>query len=716
MRSKRAGKSQLIFAVLSAALLVLEISRHRSGTGIATHLAYIGPGAGFAFLGSFLAVIGGVVLGLVSILTWPFRLVWRALAGGQGYKKAKIRKLIFLGLDGLDPGLVERFMKAGKLPHLAQLRDHGDFRRLRTTFPALSPVAWSTFATGVNPARHNMFDFLNRSLRTYLPELSSARVREPRRILRLAKYRIPLAQSVVEMRRKSRAFWQILGEHGIGSTILRVPITFPPERFNGRMLSAMSTPDLLGTQGTFALFTAQGAGGAMESGNQFPLTACEGGFQGRIHGPKNTMIEKGGDLQIPFRLMLKGPSVATLEIGRDTHPLRNGEYSAWIPLVFRAPLGIKVRGIARFLFTYAASGPALYMTPINIDPEHPALPISHPTFYATYLAKLLGEYSTLGMAEDTWALNEGAIDEKAFLEQAYLTYDERRAMFFSALERTRRGVVACVFDTTDRVQHMFFRHLDRGGAFAETIEDLYRRADELVGKTLEYVDENTVLFVLSDHGFASFERGVNLNTWLRENGYLALKEGASGQGQYLKDIDWSRTRAYTFGLAGLYINQKGREAEGIVERREAAALKRELAARLTGLRDPVRLRAGIRKAWPSDALYTGPYLDAAPDVVIGYENGYRASWDAAVGKVSAEVFDDNRKAWSGDHCVDPHLVPGVLFSNRKIVAEDPGIEDMAPTALDLFGIPVPPYMEGKPVLADSAGQALRPAEGTEVPA
>jgi len=706
---RRARGFQGIVAAAFTVLAVLEITRHASGS--VPHLAYIGPGAGFAFLGSFLAVIGGVVLGLISVLTWPFRLLWRAFTGRQGYKKSKIRKLIFLGLDGLDPGLVERYMKAGKLPHFARLGEHGDFRRLRTTFPALSPVAWSTFATGVNPARHNMFDFLNRSLRTYLPELSSARVRDPRRILKLGKYRIPLTPPVVEMRRKSRTFWQILGEHQIGSTILRVPITFPPERFNGRMLSAMCTPDLLGTQGTFALFRVEGARGTMESGNQFPLMACDGGYSGRIQGPKNTMIEKGGDLELPFRLRIGGQATATLEIGDDKYALRAGEYSAWVPLAFRAPLGIKVRGIARFLFTQTDSGPTLYMTPINIDPEHPALPISHPTFYATYLAKLLGEYSTLGMAEDTWALNEGAIDEKAFLEQAYLTYDERRAMFFSALERTRRGVVACVFDTTDRVQHMFFRHLDRGGAFAGAIEDLYRRADELVGKTLEYVDDDTVLFVLSDHGFAAFERGVNLNTWLRDNGYLALKDGASGEGQYLKDIDWSRTKAYTFGLAGLYINQKGREAEGIVERREAAVLKRELAARLTGLRDPVRLRVGIRKAWPSDALYTGPYLDAAPDIVIGYENGYRASWDAAVGKVSAEVFDDNRKAWSGDHCVDPHLVPGVLFSNRKIAADDPGIEDMAPTALDLFGIPIPPHMEGKPVLA-----AERAPVSSEVPA
>jgi predicted AlkP superfamily phosphohydrolase/phosphomutase len=662
------------------------------------HLAYIGPGAGFAFLGSFLAVIGGIVLGLISLATWPFRLVWGALRGGQGYKRAKIRKLIFLGLDGLDPGLVERYMKAGILPNLAKLAATGDFRRLRTTFPALSPVAWSTFATGVNPARHNMFDFLNRSLRTYLPELASARVREPRRVLKLGKYRIPLSQPIVEMRRKSRTFWQILGEHRIGSTILRVPITFPPQRFHGRMLSAMCTPDLLGTQGTFAFFTTNKANSAMESGNQFLLMPCDGGYTGRIQGPKNTMLEGGGNLELPFRLKI-AEGTATLEIGGERHKLKDGEYSPWIALLFRSPLGIKVRGIARFLYRQTASGPTIYMTPINIDPEHPALPISHPTFYATYLAKLLGEYATLGMAEDTWALNEGAIDEKAFLDQAYLTFDERRAMFSSALERTRRGVVACVFDTTDRVQHMFFRHLDRPGPYSQTIENLYRRADELAGETLARVDEHTVLFVLSDHGFASFERGVNLNTWLRENGYLALKPGATGEGQYLKDIDWSRTKAYTFGLAGIYINQKGREAEGVVDRREAAELKRELAARLSGLRDPGRMRVAIRKAWPSDALYTGPYLDAAPDVLIGYENGYRASWEAAVGKLSAEVFDDNRKAWSGDHSIDPQLVPGVLFANRKIAAEDPGIEDMAPTALDLFGIPIPEYMEGKPVLS-----------------
>ena len=268
-------------------------------------------------------------------------------------------------------------------------------------------------------------------------------------------------------------------------------------------------------------------------------------------------------------------------------------------------------------------------------------------------------------------------------------------MFLSALERAPRGVVACVFDTTDRVQHMFFAQKDRPGPYSKTIEDLYRRADQLVGRTLQYVDDETVLFVLSDHGFASFERGCDLNSWLLAHGYLALKEGATGERQYLKDVDWSRTQAYTIGLAGLYINQKGRESQGIVDPQAAGALKKEIAAKLSGLRDQDRDRLAIRKAWPSDALYRGPYLDAAPDVIIGYSDGYRASWDAAVGKVSPQVFEDNRKAWSGDHCIDPHLVPGVVFCNRKIFAEDPGIEDMAPTALDLFGIKPPPYMEGK---------------------
>jgi predicted AlkP superfamily phosphohydrolase/phosphomutase len=676
---------------------------------ITPELAYIGPGAGFAFLGSFLTLLGGILLGIISVLLWPFRMAMRAVTGKKGYKHAKVKKLIFLGLDGLDPGLAERYMSEGKLPNLSKLREQGGFNRLRTTFPALSPVAWSTFATGVNPARHSMFDFLNRNLHSYMPELSSTRVRDPERVLKVGKYRIPLSRPIVEMRRKSRTFWHILGEHQITSTILRVPITFPPEKFQGRMLSAMCTPDLLGTQGTFALYTTRYSTGYMESGNRYPLTEKDGVYHGEIEGPHNHMEEGAGALKISFTLKRVGTARATFEIGGEHYELKQGEYTPWVTLTFKATLGIKVTGIARFLLTETDGAVSLYSTPININPEDPALPISHPTYYATYLAKLLGAYSTLGMAEDTWALNEHAIDSDAFLKQAWLTYEERESMFFSALDRTRRGVVACVFDTTDRVQHMFFAQKDRGGPYSKTIEELYQRADKLVGRALEYVDDETVLFVLSDHGFASFERGCDLNAWLLEHGYLVLKEGATGERQYLKDVDWSKTKAYTVGLAGLYINQQGREAQGIVAPKAAAALKKEIATKLSGLRDEERNRLAIRKAWASDALYTGPYLDAAPDVIVGYADGYRASWDAAVGKVSPQVFDDNRKAWSGDHCVDPQLVPGVVFCNRKIFAEDPGIEDMAPTALELFGIAPPPYMEGRSLFQKRANRVEQAA-------
>jgi len=661
-------------------------------------LAYIGPGAGFAFLGSFVSILGGVLLGLISILLWPVRVLWGAVTGRQGYKHAKVKRLVFLGLDGLDPGLAERYMQEGKLPNLSRLREQGSFHRLRTTFPALSPVAWSTFATGVNPARHAMFDFLNRSLSSYMPHLSSSRVSEPAKILKLGRYRIPLGRPIVEMRRKSKTFWQILGQRQIASTILRVPITFPPEKFNGRLLSAMCTPDLLGTQGTFALYTTRTGGPEMESGNRRPLVRDDILCRGVIQGPPNSLHEEALPMEIPFSLRVKRDGGAELAIEGERYRLAPGEYTPWVKLTFSAGLGIKVSGIARFLLTESGDEVSLYCTPINIDPEAPALPISHPSYYAAYLSKLLGAFSTLGMAEDTWALNEKAIDSDAFLKQAYLIFEERKAMFFSALERTRRGVVACVFDTTDRVQHMFFAQKDGGGEYSRVIEDLYCRADELVGRTMALMDSETVLFVLSDHGFTSFERGVDLNAWLLQNGYLALKKGADGTSNYLKDVDWSRTRAYTFGLAGLYINQRGREAEGIVDPAEARALKRELAAKLSGLYDEQRARPAVRHAWPSDALYTGPYLDAAPDVILGYAEGYRASWDSAVGKVTADVFADNAKAWSGDHCVDPHLVPGVLFSNRKIEAADPGIEDMAPTALDLFGIEPPPHMEGKSLL------------------
>jgi len=665
------------------------------------YFAYVGPGAGFAFLGSFLALVTSLFLAAVSLVTWPFRVFKRLIRRTAGYRNARVKRAIFLGLDGFDPGLAERFMADGKLPNLKRLSEEGSYRRLRTTFPALSPVAWSTFATGVNPAKHNIFDCLDRDLKSYLPQLSSSRVRPARRCLRIGRLRIPLSRPSVEMRQKSEPFWKILGEHAIGSTILRVPITFPPEEFNGRLLSAMCTPDLRGSQGTFTLFTTRA--GAEHS----RLMRSGDVLEGALEGPPDDFREGDVPLSIPFRLFDGG---SVLEIAGQKFRLTRGEYTPWIRVSFRTSLGVSVSGIVRFLLTETEPEISLYATPVQIDPEKPALPISHPHYYAMYLSKLLGSFATLGMAEDTWALNEGAIDDDAFLAQAELIKQEREAMFFSALEHTRRGVVACVFDTTDRVQHMFYRCVDpRTNAphdvrHAQVIENLYRDMDRLVGRAMQHADSETALFVLSDHGFSSFRRGVNLNTWLLANGYLALNRDAQESGKYFAGVDWSRTRAYALGLGGLYLNLQGRESCGIVPADQADALRQELVSKLTGLRDGAAGEIAVQNAYAGSALYKGPYLDAAPDLIIGYAAGYRTSWDSAVGKVALQVFEDNTKAWSGDHCVDPVLVPGVLFSNRKLDAADPGLEDMAPTALELFGIRPPRWMEGTPVLRFSGAE------------
>jgi predicted AlkP superfamily phosphohydrolase/phosphomutase len=660
--------------------------------------AYIGPGAGFAFLGSFLATVISLLASLISLVIWPFRILWRAVRRRGRFGRAKVRKVIFLGLDGLDPELTEKWMAEGKLPNLAQLREQGTYHRLRTTFPALSPVAWSTFATGVNPGRHNIFDFLNRDLRTYAPELSSAKIRSTTRSFRIGKWRIPITKASVELRRKSEPFWKILGRNAISSTILRVPITFPPETFPGHLLSAMSTPDLRGTQGTFSWFSTRQSSESCEGGTRLPLKKKGDVLLGELPGPNQASVK--------FAI---GPGATAhtkqLEIQGQTFTLRASEYTPWVRLRFRASVVSAARGIVRFLLTDSGPEVSLYATPVEIDPEHPALPISYPSYFAVYLAKLLGPFATLGMAEDTWALNEGAIDENAFLQQATLIQQEREAMFFNALERRKAGVLACVFDTPDRVQHMFYRYIDparadlRGSPHADVIENMYRDMDRIVGRAMNYVDSKTTLFVLSDHGFTSFRRGVNLNTWLRQNGYLVLLPGRVAGEDYFEGIDWTQTRAYTFGLGGVYLNRMGRETQGVVSPDHAAALKTELIIKLQGLTDEQTGQESIRQVYDSKAIYNGPYLEAAPDLVIGYAPGYRASWSAAVGKVTDDVFEDNAKCWSGDHCVDPSAVPGVLFSNRRFTADNPGIEDMAPTVLDLFGIEVPGWMEGHALAA-----------------
>jgi predicted AlkP superfamily phosphohydrolase/phosphomutase len=692
---------------LALALLALVLAG-----GAAPAAAYIGPGAGFALLSSFAVIFVTLLLAFVTLLIWPFRTLWRVLRRRKR-PKPLIKRLIVVGLDGQDPRLTDRFMAEGKLPNFKKLAEGGGYHRLATTFPSVSPVAWSSFSTGTHPAKHNIFDFLDRDRRTYLPLLSSTSIGRVERFLKLGKYRIPLHRPELRLLRKSKPFWTILGEHNIWSTVLRVPITFPPDKFYGAQLSAMCVPDLLGTQGTFLLFTTRPAETAFkEGGLRVPLERNGAGFKANVEGPPNMFLAGEPPLAIPLEIAPDAAAGrARVNLDGETVELEQGKLSDWVTLTFKAVAGVKVSGLCRLMVTEMGEHCSLYMTPIALDPEKPAMPISHPSYYATYLAKRIGPFSTLGLAEDTWALNEGVIDDGAFLQQTYDIDREREEMFFAAMERLRQGSLVCVFDATDRIQHMFWRYLEEGhpaGAGREeaehkdAIEELYKHNDALVGRVMAKLREGDVLLVISDHGFTSFRRGVNLNAWLHANGYLALKPGATGEGEWLREVDWSKTRAYALGLTGMFLNIKGREAEGVVEPgEEVQALKAELVGKLSGLRDEEAGDEGITEAFDTAALYGGPYLVNAPDLLIGYNSGYRTSWDCATGVVAGPVFEDNVKAWSGDHCVDPRQVPGVLFCNHEIERDDPALIDIAPTALKLFGLEPPKHMDGRPVFTAS---------------
>lgn len=669
-------------------------------------LAYIGPGAGFAFLSSFFIFFLIFFLAGLLFITWPVRWLWRVITGKRRKSSGFQGRVVIVGLDGLDPDRCKEMMDRGELQNFQKLAQEGAFRKLATTTPAISPVAWSSFQTGVNPPSHNIFDFLTPDRHCYLPLLSSAHIGPSQKVLKLGKWRIPLSKPEIRLNRKSKPFWAILGENQIFSSVIRVPITFPPEKFNGVLLSAMCAPDLRGTQGTFTYFTDDPNAESIYAGGVLAKVQKNGNvITGELVGPVNTLRADEKPMTVPIKVFLNGDNSAKIEVNGERIKLKVGESSDWIRVTFKAGWGVKVNGIVRFFLKAIEPHFGLYVTPINIDPDKPALPISHPVYYSSYLAKVIGNYATLGLAEDTWALNEGILTEDAFLEQCWRHHREREAMLMDAIEHTPQGCVVCVFDTSDRIQHMFSRYLDENhpaniskkNGHAKAIEELYRRCDELIGKVREKLNEKDILMVISDHGFKVFKRGINLNSWLKREGYLHLKEGVSSSGEWFEGVDWNKTKAFSLGLSGIYINKAGREKRGIVTDEEYDKLVKEISEKLTGLKDPDTGERAILKVYPARESYSGPYIENAPDLIVGCADGYRISWDGVTGVVNDVIFEDNKKCWSGDHCVDPAIVPGVFFCNRAVEDENPRIIDIAPTVLKLFRIEKPSYMHGVPL-------------------
>jgi predicted AlkP superfamily phosphohydrolase/phosphomutase len=622
------------------------------------------------------------------------------------------QRLIILGIDGMDPQLLHRFMREGKMPNFAKLEAQGDFRQLRTSIPPQSPVAWSNLITGMNAGGHAIFDFIHRDPKTLRLYFSASRVEGPKHAIHLGSWAIPLGGGSAQQLRKGVAFWQLLDQHGIPNTIFRIPSNFPPVAAKGKTLSGMGTPDLRGTYGTFSFYTDDPAAvaGEVEGGQIISVLVENSRVTANLIGPDNSFRKGSPAAEEPFSVAVDPlESVAKVTVQGREFVLREGEWSDWIRVEFQLiPLFANVKGMCRFYFKQAHPRFQLYVSPINIDPADPALPISTPSSYSRFLTDEAGEFHTQGIAEDTKALSDGVLDDNEYLRQARTVLAEHRRIFDAEFPRFDRGVFFFYFSSLDLNSHMFWRLMDPkhpeydatlAAQNGSAIEDFYEQMDQVLGEVLPRLDDHTTLLVLSDHGFAPYYRSFNLNTWLLDNGYIKLKSDASrNSSEPFANVDWSQTRAYGLGLNGLYLNLRGRESNGIVERGTAAdSLMAEIRGKLLAVQDPKAKLPVITRVDLASETYQGSYAREGPDLIVGYNRGYRAGWQTILGAFPPEEIEDNTNPWSGDHCMDYTLVPGVLLSNRKIAAEEPALTDIAPTILAEFGIAKAKGMIGQSV-------------------
>ncbi|MHC4906321.1 MAG: alkaline phosphatase family protein [Planctomycetota bacterium] len=651
--------------------------------------------------------LAGVSAGLCSVPESVF-------AGSK--PSARHPKVIVIGFDGMDPFLTEKMMDAGQLPTLASLRKSNGYRRLATSNPPQSPVAWANFINGAGPGTHGIFDFIHRDpAKQCAPFFSAAETVEGEGSIGFGEHQIQLnfwpfnhSPTQTLLRREGTPFWNYLDAAGIQSAFYDLPSNYPPSKSqHGHhcCLAGMGTPDLLGTYGTYQHYAEDGPVRTKEEpgGMRSMLFFENETAPAKLIGPMDSFLKEPVPITIDFQVHRDlDAAAAVIELQKHTVLLKEGDWSPWIQLDF--PLSMPgpdkhLSGICRFYLQEVAPNFRLYVTPVNVDPSNPATPITEPEDFSKELASRLGLFYTTGFQEDHKALSNKVFNEAEFAAQAQIVLDERINLLNDALKNYEDGLLFFYFSSTDLQSHMFWwdsdqdhpaRPKEQAQKYFEHIKDIYRTADSIVSDMIDQYGNEARILVMSDHGFANFRRQFNLNTWLRDNGYLGPADATS----IMSDVDWSKTKAFGLGINGLYLNLQGREKYGIVTPEEKDALLDELVQKLEAVRDGDG-SVVIKKVRRSDKTYKGPHTAMAPDLIIGYKRGYRGAWTTCLGDMDETVFSDNDSAWGADHCGDSTEVPGILFSNKPITKEDPALIDLAPTILNEFGLEKPDTMTGK---------------------
>ena len=676
-------------------------------------------------------------------------------------------RVVILCFDGVDAHVVEEMRAKGRLPNLTALGKRGGYSPLTPTVPAQTPVSWSTFATGLDPGGHEIFDFLKRDPADRIPTFAVADETEQPlffgrsnpaivaaaaivlfflpSLLFLLRRRwaafvvfdvlgaavavgafaavrawVPSVRPAVRNNRRGETFWSVAAARP--ATVMRMPVTFPPESFEGgRLLAGLGVPDISGRIGKPAFYTSDPFYSVRE-GNDFSidlvrLPANTGRIETKIAGPPGKPFGKSGWIELPLALTVSPPrDRVTVEAGEASVTLGAGQWSEWVSLPFRVNPLITVHGYARFRVESVAPEVNLYLSPIQFDPERlpPGLALSWPPRFARVLVARFGRYKTMGWAIDTWSVQSGTLKEEAFLEDVKATADQERRML-AALLQDRERLLVHYFEFPDRVGHVFWRLRDPqhpaydaalAARYGDAVEKSYETMDAIVGETAKALAPDDVLIVLSDHGFASWRRSVNYNTWLVEAGYLVLKgdarrknlEALFSKGQFWESVDWSRTKAYSMGFGDIYVNLKERESGGIVEPgAQYEKLRAEIAERLLPLTDPKTGDRAVSRIFRREDIYRRFDPRLIPDLIASNRPGFRVSWQSTLGVPTAQIFEDNKDVWSGDHCsLDPDLVRGVLFSSRAFRAHPiPGIADVTASVRALLGAPSDPNAAGK---------------------
>jgi len=690
------------------------------------------------------------------------------LAGSLAADVSKPAHVVVLGFDGVDAHIVEDMMAAGRLPNLSALKKRGGYSPLVPTVPAQTPVSWATFSTGLDPGGHEIFDFLKRDPADLVPTFAVAEETSAplffgkanalvfagaaavlffgagaflsgfgRRRAAMAAFAvlgvvaafavfagvkswIPSEQPAVRNNRLGKTFWSEAG--GRPATVIRMPVTFPPESFpDGRLLSGLGVPDLSGRIGKPAYYTSDPFFTARE-GNDFSIELVRlesnvGRVATRIAGPPGRPFGREGTIDLPMTLTVSpGRDRLTVGAGDEKRELAPGQWSDWVSLEFRVNPVIALHGYARFRLQSISPEIGLYLSPIQFDPERlpPGFALSSPPGFASDLVHRFGRYKTMGWAIDTWSIQSGTLPEDAFLEDVAATASQERRLL-AALVKEKQRLLVHYFEFPDRVAHVFWRFRDPlhpaydarlAPRYGDAVEKSYETMDAIVGETMRALGREDVLIVLSDHGFATWRRSVNYNSWLVENGYLVLSGGARrknlealfSKGRFWESVDWSRSRAYAMGLGDVYVNLKGREKNGIVlPGAPYEALRAELSERLTALTDPKNGERAVSRVFKREDVYRRFDPRLIPDLIVTNRPGYRVSWQASLGVPTDTVFEDNRDVWSGDHCsLDPELVKGVFFASIPFrAARVPGIADATASVRVLIGAPAPPDAAGK---------------------